>query len=85
MEVVATDGPITEQRKSALMQVAKLAGMRPKYVYFLSAFADRSAPTFRRLISELAWGTFAWFRSEPEKVLALRQGEAAELVTLFNY
>ena len=52
---------------------------------FLSAFSDRSAPAFRKLVSELAWGTFAWFRSEPEKLLALRHGQKAELVSLFKY
>jgi hypothetical protein len=85
VEVVATDGPITEQRKAALMQVAERAGMQPDHVYFVTAFSDRSASSFRKLISELAWGTFAWFRSEPEKLLVLRQGKGNQVVGLFNY
>jgi len=85
VEVVATDGPITEQRKSALMQVAEEARMKPDHVYFVSAFSDRTAPAFRKLVSELAWGTFAWFRSEPEKLLALLRGQSTEFFELFKY
>jgi len=54
VKVVATDGPITEQRKTALMEIAQKAGLKPDHVYFVSAFADRSAPAFRKLVSELA-------------------------------
>jgi len=85
VEVVATDGPITEQRKSALMQVAERAGLKSDHVYFVTAFSDRSAPAFRKLVSELARGTFAWFRSEPKKLLALREGQVTELFFLFKY
>jgi len=85
VEVVATDGPITEQRKTALLQVATQAGMVRDHVYFVTAFADRSAPAFRKLVSELAWGSFAWFTSEPDKLLALREGQTLELHALFEY
>jgi hypothetical protein len=83
VEVVATDGPINEQRKAALMQVAHQAGIQSDHVFFLSAFSDRSAPAFRKLVSELAWGTFAWFCSEPEKLLAFRAGRTTELSSMF--
>ena len=85
VEVVATDGAITTQRKAALLEVAKRAELKVQNVFFVSAFADRSAPAFRKLVSELAWGSFAWFRSEPNKLLAFREGEATELPGLFTY
>ena len=85
IEVIATDGAITVQRKAALSEVAADAGLKPEAVYFVSAFADRSASAFRKLVSELAWGTFAWFVSEPEKLLAFREGRMAELPALFRY
>ena len=85
VEVVATDGPVNDQRKAALLQVAKDAGLNAENVYFLSAFLDRSASAFRKFVSELAWGTFAWFRSEPEKLLAFREGRTTELAALFRY
>ncbi len=85
VEVIATDGAITVQRKAALSEVAADAGLKPEAVYFVSAFADRSSPAFRKLVSELAWGTFAWFASEPEKLLAFREGQTTELPALFKY
>ncbi|HVM48001.1 MAG TPA: BsuBI/PstI family type II restriction endonuclease [Candidatus Acidoferrum sp.] len=85
VEVIATDGAITVQRKGALSEAAAVAGLKPEGVYFVSAFADRSAPAFRKLVSELAWGTFAWFVSEPEKLLAFREGQMSELSALFKY
>ncbi len=85
VEVVATDGAITAQREAALSEVARDAGLGRENTYFVTAFADRSAPAFRKLVAELAWGTFAWFVSEPEKLLAFRQGETTELPALFKY
>ena len=85
VEVVATDGAVTIQRKAALSEVAADAALSPENIYFVSAFADRSASAFRKLVSELAWGTFAWFTSEPEKLLAFREGQTTELPALFKY
>lgn len=85
VEVIATDGAINVQRKAALAEVAADAGLKPEAVYFVSAFADRSASAFRKLVSELACGTFAWFVSEPEKLLAFREGQTTELPALFKY
>jgi BsuBI/PstI restriction endonuclease domain/BsuBI/PstI restriction endonuclease HTH domain len=85
VEVTATDGAVTVQRKAALSDAASSAGLNPQDVYFVSAFADRSAPPFRKSVSEIAWGTFAWFMSEPDKLLAFKEGEPQLLTTLFAY
>jgi hypothetical protein len=85
VEVVATDGAVTPPRKAALAEVAGAAGFGPDNVYFVSAFADRAAPAFRKLASEIAWGTFAWFMSEPERLLAFREGRTDELPALFHH
>jgi hypothetical protein len=82
VEVVATDGPINEQRKHALLKVASSAGYKTADVYFVSAFADRGAPSFKKCMSQIAWGTFAWFSSEPDKLLAFREGTTSELHSL---
>src|SRR2546425_929929 len=79
VEVVATDGAVTEQRKQALLRIALDARFTQANVYFLTAFLDRSAPAFRRLVPEIAWGTFAWFSAEPEKLIAFREGKPEEL------
>lgn len=84
VEVVATDGAITERRKQALLRVATDAGYETATVYFVTAFLDRSATAFRKLVSEIAWETFVWFVAEPDKLLAFRGGKTSELSSLFS-
>ncbi len=79
VEAVATDGAVTEARKQALLQVASEAGHRQEDVYFVSAFRDRGASAFRRLASELAWGSYAWFVSEPECIVLFSGAGASAL------
>lgn len=70
VEVVATDGPMTEQRRSVLLEMATDAGFDERNVLFVTAFADRSHPAFRKAVSNLAWGSFAWCSSEPDNIIA---------------
>ncbi|MBN1104457.1 MAG: hypothetical protein JXL84_13650 [Deltaproteobacteria bacterium] len=84
LEVVATDGAITQPRMGALLDVAIQAGFNPKQVAFVTAFSDRRAGAFRKLASELAWGSFAWFVSEPDKIVMLRQGGEKRVKHLFE-
>jgi hypothetical protein len=72
VEVVATDGAITPARKHALAELAARAGFSAPSVFFVSAFADRSAGAFRKLASEIAWNSFAWFAAEPASLLCYR-------------
>jgi hypothetical protein len=73
VEAVATDGAVTSQRQKALLEIAVQAGFDPKQVAFVSAFADRGASAYRKLGPELAWGSFVWFVSEPDKIVVLKQ------------
>lgn len=74
VEVVATDGPVTKERKQALMTLAEGAGFRPKHVVFVTAYLDRSDSAFKKTADALAWGSFVWFASEPEEIMVLRTG-----------
>lgn len=76
VEVVATDGPIDIHRKTAFLQITREAGFADKNVAFVTAFLDRSRPSFRKTVSELAWNSFAWFASEPDHIMVLREGRA---------
>jgi hypothetical protein len=69
VEVVATDGAVTMERKDALLHIATEAGFRREHVAFVTAYADRSAAGFKKTVSRLAWGSFAWFASEPDHLL----------------
>lgn len=65
MEVVASDGPMNQARRDALRHYIKESGFPENQCLFGTAFEDRSDSPFKRCLPDLAWGTFAWFRSEP--------------------
>lgn len=72
-EVVASDGPINRQRKEVLTALAEDAGFDQKHLAFLTAFSDRSAIPFKKCITDLAWGSYAWFSTEPDHIIDLRE------------
>lgn len=78
-EVVATDGPINRERKVTLTRLAIDAGFSEKNLAFLTAFIDRGAAPFRKAIPELAWGSYAWFASEPEHLIDLKDGSPVKI------
>jgi hypothetical protein len=43
-------------------------------VAFVTAYLDRSAAAFKKTVDALAWGSFAWFVSEPDHLLQLHRG-----------
>ena len=77
VEVVATDGPISERRKADLLKLVDAAGFPKEHVAFVTAYLDRSAAPFRKNVNTLAWGSYAWFASEPEGLLELTNSRTA--------
>jgi hypothetical protein len=75
VEVVATDGPVNEMKKAAFQKIAKNAGFSKQHIFFVTAYNDRSSRAFKKTVDSLAWGTFAWFASEPEQLLILHEGQ----------
>lgn len=71
VEAVATAGEIGEARRTAFLELMTAAGFKTDQVAFVTAFADRNAAAFKRAISNLAWGSFAWCLSEPEHLIVL--------------
>ena len=86
VEVVATDGPITASRRDALLELLIAGRFRPEQAAFVTAFEDRDTATFRKAVSELAWGSFAWCLSEPDHVIAFdgRDPQAIRLLAWFS-
>ena len=78
VEVVATDGPITDRRREAILKLTDAAGFPREQVAFLTAYQDRESAGFRKTVSALAWGSFAWFLSEPDQIVILRDGAASK-------
>lgn len=80
IEVVATDGPITDRRQEAIFVLTDAAGFPRGQVAFVTAYQDRESAGFRKTVSSLAWGSFAWFVSEPAQIVTLRNGSASKAV-----
>lgn len=81
-EVVATDGPINRERKVVLTTLALEAGFDQRHLAFLTAYLDRAAAPFKKTVPEIAWGSYAWFASEPDHIIELRDGEPRKLSQL---
>ena len=77
VEVVATDGAITARRQKALFALTDEAGFTRDQIAFLTAYQDRDSAGFKKTVSGLAWGSFAWFVSEPERIVILRDGASS--------
>ncbi|MGH7061240.1 MAG: BsuBI/PstI family type II restriction endonuclease [Stellaceae bacterium] len=71
VEAVATAGEVTETRRAGFLDLMAGGRFKPSQVAFVTAFADRGAPAFRRAMSSLAWGSFAWCLSEPDHLIVL--------------
>ncbi len=74
IEVVATDGAVTARRQEALFELTDKGGFKRSQVAFVTAYADRESAGFKKTVTGLAWGSFAWFMSEPDKIFMLRDG-----------
>jgi hypothetical protein len=73
--------PITEERRAALAALVPTFSDR---VAFVTAFADRGAPEFRKSAGALAWNTLVWFASEPDHVMILRDSTPLEERRVFD-
>lgn len=71
VEVVHSDGPISQRRKEALQKVAIDAGFPLEHLAFVTAFEDRSKSQFKKAVDHLAWGSYAWFMTEPNNIFIL--------------
>lgn len=70
VEAVASDGPIDEDRKRALLRWARQQRIPEGSCNFLTAFGSRNAAPAKRRLKDLATGTFAWYLDEPSRELA---------------
>lgn len=70
-EVVASDGPVTVERKKALLGLVRKSSIPESAAHFVSAFEDRQAAPFRKSFSQLAVDSWVWFRTEPDLLVIL--------------
>lgn len=74
VECVATDGPISDRRKSELISLAEEAGYKGKDYTFVTAFKDRTDTASRKLTPSVAWDTFIWYATEPNSIIYMHEG-----------
>jgi len=81
VEIVATDGAITPRRQEALYALTDAAGFDRSQVSFVTAYQDRESAGFKKTVAQLAWGTSAWFVSEPDNLLMMMQAGGDRILT----
>ncbi len=74
VEVVATDGAMHQRRKDAILALTDAAGFPRDHVAFMTAYAHREASGYRKTVSQLAWGSFAWFAADPDHLVVMWDG-----------
>ena len=84
VEIVATSGEINEDRRSALLKVATDAGLSNEQVTFLTAYEDRDSRSVKATLGSLAWNSFAWFTTEPDRIVYLHTQASSNPVYLSN-
>lgn len=73
IEVAASDGVVTEDRRQRLLEWAALQRIPTDQCAFLTAFMDRNSAPAKRRLKDLAVDTFVWFATEPTRELAWRE------------
>ncbi|MFZ2648857.1 MAG: BsuBI/PstI family type II restriction endonuclease [Burkholderiaceae bacterium] len=71
-EIVATDSPVTAERKAALTKIASRSGIDAHHLHFVTAFQDREAAALRKTFSRIAPDSDIWFSTEPDLIVQLR-------------
>ena len=75
VEVVASDGPMSERRQNELLKLTDAGKIERSQVAFITAYLDRADGAFIKTSKSLAWNSFVWFVTEPDKIMVLRSGE----------
>ena len=66
--------PSSQSSHKPDFELTDAAGFERSPIAFITAYQDSESAGFKKTVAQLAWGTLAWFASEPEHVLLLREG-----------
>jgi hypothetical protein len=70
VDIGLSEGAIDDARKTALMRIAYQAGFASRNVALVAAFVDREKALPGEATGRLAGGSYAWFTSEPDSLIA---------------
>lgn len=73
VELVASDGPMSEDRRATFLRMIESAGYSAENAAFLTAYQDRDGQSFRKTFGALAHQSFAWCLSEPDLLIGLHR------------
>ena len=68
-EIVASDGPVDEARKAALLDLTRRSGIGDADVRFVTAYLDRESASLRKTFHRIAPGSELWFSNEPDLIV----------------
>lgn len=80
VEIVASDGPIDEQRRAVLLEMLRAAGHAAEHAAFVTAFWDRELPAYRKASSTIAGNTFVWTATEPAMIVVVRDTTGQQIL-----
>ncbi len=86
IEIVFTAGPVDANRKAQILDMMAQSkhGYTGADAAFVTVYKDRSAAPAGRASRELAWGTFAWFVSEPDHLVQFHSERPGTLAALLQ-
>jgi len=85
VEIVHTDGPISNSRKKELLELARDNELSEEQCAFVTIFASRSDPAYRKVHRNIAWGSFVWFADEPNRIIYLIDVKSDERYSLNDF
>jgi hypothetical protein len=87
VEVVATDGAITERRIEELSQIIVNSGLDTDRVAYVTAYLDNQSRGFTKTFKNVGWNSFVWFASEPSNIIVLKKEPVPllEVIEKFNF
>jgi hypothetical protein len=74
IEIVATDGAITNRRKEALYKITDAAGFKRSEVMFVTVFQDKNSQAFKKVFDNVTSNSLIWFSSQPDSIFILKEG-----------
>jgi hypothetical protein len=74
VEVVATDGAISEGRMKNIFKITEKAKFKRSQVLFVTAFMDRQSKGVTKTIRRVEWNSFIWFAAEHDNIFILKKG-----------
>ena len=79
IEVVATSGSMTQQRKDTILALLGERGYDTSKVAFVTAFLDRASRAYsKKNLEKIAWDSFIWFANYPDNILIMKEQNTEE-------